>query len=1269
LFLLFLPLSGSFTHHHILRDSSLNQPFFSLSPSQLSNSIEGSVSNFPPVLQVSSAVGYLDENADIGTTVRVSPHLPSESLQIIVSDGDLKAGMPPATYQYVLTGLGATVFAVDQRGFVYLNVNSIDSDPPNPQTYQLTVQAREVDTVPIRSSAPVTITIHIVDANDNSPQFEIPILTAETAARGGIRSIVKVEATDKDDGLFGSITYAITQVDGGTDTHLFFYDQPSHTLMTKEDLEPGRSYQVVVTATDGGGLTAQSIIIVVVMPDPVEDTVVDTSSPVSFSSHQSMEEETIQTIVTDLPHSSSPNTLVVQLGEDLPLTDLHYSIEGGNEEGLFTIHPSSGAIRTVGSFSSSSSSLFSLQVETRSTVPNQHLYWTLVQISITRPPNRNAPVFVGTQPLRVSLSIEDLSQLEANARVGSIGVVDEDEGENGVVEMGVLSPHDRLFTIDGQGIIRINGEFTAEHLGEHRIMVFARDGGSPPKESLASIIVNIITSSNIEIVTEVPTQTFSFFTFPPESTTPSYSIPTSSQESSYESSTERERVAPVFSPPSITVAIEENKADLQIATVAAGYPDGDGGPVTYILVEGDPSTFKVDSYTGAVRLVRPLDAESGKSLSLVVSTSESSSLLINPVLAHNATVTVVIGDANDWIPAFEHSQYSLSVRSDTQPGSIVGQTTAFDEDRDAPNNGIVYSIVGGGDGLFSINSFNGLITLARPLNGMAGQKISLRVEARDGGEPSQSTTASVIITVEENEQMIKIVPDGKEEEGAGGGFIRFKNKNMSVSVSESLRPPHLVYVLLVESSLQSPFISCSILSGNYKGAFSVTPNGGNCELRTQMELDREEIERHILNISVSSSTGLSDSSLVSVVVLDANDNTPIFSFDNDLSLLHYFSGVSSDAPPFTRVLTVKAKDADTGNSSLVRYSLDALSLHSKYFSISPQGEISTRQGMSQLLHSTKIDKFDLKILACDSPSTGSPLCARAPATIVVVRDENRIRMATSGMKLAQLTPHHVDIIRSLRSHSGRCSLFLLDRSVELPPSVDGRTRVNLTWISLDPIARTLCGKEDLKPLFEPTSLVVTQGKLRPWFSVDSLSSEAEVQRRESSVSSLEWKASSAILILISLGIFLGAIVATCSVCIFWTRYKRSQNHNLPHPYPATAYPPTKLGTIYLPNPSMNMDNKMYETQMLEMPISEEGQTLNVRQQSGSSGESRERERVNYRSYGREVKMYEQGDLSLEETMYAPNAPTRYDIHSKKPWNEYTGKSFHSVIIPTPDYRY
>ncbi|VDK60006.1 unnamed protein product [Cylicostephanus goldi] len=120
--------------------------------------------------------------------------------------------MPPATYQYILTGPGATIFAVDQRGYLYLNVPTIDADPPNPSSYRLNVQAREVDTTPIRSSEPVTIIIHVLDANDNPPQFELPIYTVNVTSFGDERPVVKVVASDPDSGSYGEIHYRIIQV-------------------------------------------------------------------------------------------------------------------------------------------------------------------------------------------------------------------------------------------------------------------------------------------------------------------------------------------------------------------------------------------------------------------------------------------------------------------------------------------------------------------------------------------------------------------------------------------------------------------------------------------------------------------------------------------------------------------------------------------------------------------------------------------------------------------------------------------------------------------------------------------------------------------------------------------------------------------------------------------------------------------------------------------------------------------------------------------------
>lgn len=123
---------------------------------------------------------------------------------------------------------------------------------------------------------------------------------------------------------------------------------------------------------------------------------------------------------------------------------------------------------------------------------------------------------------------------------------------------------------------------------------------------------------------------------------------------------------------------------------------------------------------------------------------------------------------------------------------------------------------------------------------------------------------------------------------------------------ESVRPPHLVQVLnVISKPKDTRFIMCAIVSGNYKQAFSISPSTeGNCEIRTQNPLDRETIERYLLNVTVTSEAQ-TDFALVYITVLDVNDNAPKFVFGTDLPKTGYFAGISSEAATFTRILTGK----------------------------------------------------------------------------------------------------------------------------------------------------------------------------------------------------------------------------------------------------------------------------------------------------------------------------------------------------------------------------
>uniref|UniRef100_A0A183BZB1 Superoxide dismutase n=1 Tax=Globodera pallida TaxID=36090 RepID=A0A183BZB1_GLOPA len=106
--------------------------------------------------------------------------------------------------------------------------------------------------------------------------------------------------------------------------------------------------------------------------------------------------------------------------------------------------------------------------------------------------------------------------------------------------------------------------------------------------------------------------------------------------------------------------------------------------------------------------------------------------------------------------------------------------------------------------------------------------------------------------------------------------IQFVAHMFNASVAEGKRPPVLQTLEVHNKPRDTRFTICAIREGNVKGAFSVTPNlRGDCEVRTQMQLDRESVANYRMNVSIQNGVQ-TDSAIVAVSVLDINDNKPKF---------------------------------------------------------------------------------------------------------------------------------------------------------------------------------------------------------------------------------------------------------------------------------------------------------------------------------------------------------------------------------------------------------
>lgn len=148
--------------------------------------------------------------------------------------------------------------------------------------------------------------------------------------------------------------------------------------------------------------------------------------------------------------------------------------------------------------------------------------------------------------------------------------------------------------------------------------------------------------------------------------------------------------------------------------------------------------FAINSETGEITLLVPLDREKADEYNLTVIASDRGS---KESLTNTTLVTVRVMDHNDEPPVFSQPMYSAAVNEDALPGTVIVSISTSDHDLASD---ITYYVTSGDPlGQFSISKA-GEVYVNRALDREAKSRYKMTVMATDGGFV---TTAMVVIDI------------------------------------------------------------------------------------------------------------------------------------------------------------------------------------------------------------------------------------------------------------------------------------------------------------------------------------------------------------------------------------------------------------------------------------------------------------------------------------------------------------------------------------------
>uniref|UniRef100_A0A8C1GKH6 Cadherin domain-containing protein n=1 Tax=Cyprinus carpio TaxID=7962 RepID=A0A8C1GKH6_CYPCA len=456
-------------------------------------------------------------------------------------------------------------------------------------------------------SATAVIHITVLDANDNVPVFGesvYKVTLAESTPSG--TEIIRVSATDADEGPNGEVTYEFSRMSDKT-AKLFSIDKTTgRIVVTGEiDYEKDKKYEMGIQAKDASGLASTAKVI-------IDITDINDNPPRII----------LKSLNNPVPENSDPGTEVGIINVQDKDSGENRQIRCSVQQNVpFKLNPSVKnyfSLVTTKALDREKESDYNITITATdggspplSTSMSIHVFVSDV--------NDNPPVFV-----QQSYSAYTSENNKSGTSVCSVNANDPDWRQNGTVLYSLVAsevngvPVSSFLSINGDtGVIHAVRSFDYEQFRNFTVKVVARDNGSPPLSSNVTVKV-FITDEN------------------DNSPQILYPVPNG-------------KILMTEMVPKATVS-----GSLVSKVIAVDADSGQNAWLSYQIVKStDPGLFTIGLHSGEIKIQRDISESDNMKQNLVILVKDNG----QPSLSATCAVNLLISDNLSEVPELKDMTY------------------------------------------------------------------------------------------------------------------------------------------------------------------------------------------------------------------------------------------------------------------------------------------------------------------------------------------------------------------------------------------------------------------------------------------------------------------------------------------------------------------------------------------------------------------------------------------------------------------------------------